>query len=106
MNKTFTHSFQDSGDSSMSFSDPKDPTSVTMKVGPDGQFWLTATPEGCLHLAKVFAELGMRSFKQGFHLHKNEHFATDHTAGRFNFAVAAQQRAPGDGPRPAGSARP
>src|SRR5690349_21573290 len=105
MNKTFTHSFEDSGDSSMSFSDPKDPTSITMKVGPDGRFWLTATPEGCLHLARVFAELGMRSFKRGFHLHKNEGIGTDDTSGRFGFAVAAQQGAPGDVPRPAGSGR-
>ena len=66
MNRTFTHSFEDTGNSSMSFSDPKDPTSITMKVAQDGQFWLVATPEGCLHLARVFAELGLRSFEYGF----------------------------------------
>ena len=37
----------------------------------DNGIWLAANPEGFLHLARIFAELGMRELPNGYHFHRS-----------------------------------
>jgi hypothetical protein len=40
----------------------------------DEGVWLAANSQGFLHLARIFAELGTRSFEPGYHFHMPEWF--------------------------------
>jgi hypothetical protein len=38
----------------------------------DNGIWLAANPEGFLHLARIFAELGTRKLPDGYHFHRSD----------------------------------
>jgi hypothetical protein len=46
---------------------------IQFSIREDG-IWLWANSQGFLHLARVFAEFGMRDFEEGFHIHYPEWF--------------------------------
>lgn len=89
MQKTFTHSFEDcSFEGTLSLdTDAVLPAKVRLSVTPDGNFWLVANREGMLHLARVFAELGMGEYENGHHFHKDEQFQWSTGAPEFSFMV-------------------
>lgn len=75
MKKTFSHLVDDSGQGHIPFNtDAAPPARVRMKIDSDGNFWLSANRDGFLHLARVFAELGLRDFQAEYHFHKDESF--------------------------------
>lgn len=75
MDKTFTHTVSDSGEGHIPFNtDATRDQRIEMKVDANGNFWLSANREGFLHLARVFAEVGLREFPNGYHFHKNANF--------------------------------
>jgi len=54
---------------------------IQFSIGDDG-VWLVANSQGFLHLARIFAELGTRSFEEGYHFHKSEWFAKEPGSSR------------------------
>ena len=89
MKKLFTHEFVDgSQESGLSIdTDAAPPARIKMKVDKEGGFWLTANSDGWLHLAKVCAELGMGSYEDGYHFHKDENFEWSTGAPEFTFML-------------------
>jgi len=64
--------------------------SIEMSIGDDG-FWLQGTAEGFLHLARVFAEMGLRDHESGYHFHVDKHFRWSQGAPEFSFMVVDQK---------------
>ena len=62
--------------------------SICMIVGEDGDFWLRANSEGYLHLARVFAEMGLRRLEDGYHFHVDSAFRTSAGPPEFTFEIA------------------
>ena len=64
---------------------------ITMQIGEDG-FWLAATREGYLHLAAVFAEMGLRD-AGGTHFHVDSNFGPSGGPPEFSFELLTETNA-------------
>jgi len=72
---TFTHSLAEPDKGHIPFTtDAQPPAVVTLNVDEAGNFSLAANRAGCLHLARVFAEMALRRFPNGYHFHKDAAF--------------------------------
>jgi len=60
---------------------------VRMEIDKEGDFWLSANQEGYLHLARVFAEMGIRPLEDGYHFHMNSDFRHSGGSREFSFEV-------------------
>ena len=79
VNRLFEHLVTDADEcvdveSPFEFYDPP-PESISMVLGEEG-FWLSATREGFLHLARVFAEMALRDLEPGYHFHVGSDFGS------------------------------
>lgn len=61
--------------------------SISMSIGKDG-FWLSATREGYLHLARVCAEMALRDFGEAQHFHVGPDFGPSSGAPEFTFELS------------------
>jgi hypothetical protein len=86
VNKEFSHSVVQVDESfDWSFDvEASDNAKIKMSIFEEG-FWLSANREGCLHLARFFAELGLRNHEDGYHVHMNEFFRTSGQPPEFSF---------------------
>jgi hypothetical protein len=93
MHKKFEHSIDDQIDGYIPFNtDAPIGAKIEMKIDEKGNFWLSANQEGCLHLARIFAELGLGNFPSGYHFHKNDRFmhSLDNRGPEFTFALSVK----------------
>ena len=67
------------------------PGTISMQIGEDG-FWLAATREGYLHLAAVFAEMGLRDSGET-HFHVDSSFASSGGSPEFSFELLTEANA-------------
>jgi hypothetical protein len=58
---------------------------IEMTIHEEAGFWLSANREGCLHLARFFAELGLRNHEDGYHIHVNQNFFSSGKPPEFSF---------------------
>ena len=88
----FTHTLTEVDLDYITFNtDALPPAIVQMSVHENGDFSLIANQAGYLHLARVFAELGLRKFPSGCHFHKDGSFRF-HTGGaEFTFGLVGDE---------------
>ena len=93
MGLKFTHEFDDmSADGMLSIeTDALPPAKIKLEVDAEGGFWLTANRDGFLHLARIFAELGLGNYENGFHFHTDENFEWSTGAPEFTFMIDNDQ---------------
>jgi len=64
---------------------------IRMEIDKIGDFWLSANSAGYLHLARTFAEMGIRPLENGYHFHMTGDFGTSElpveTPPEFSFEV-------------------
>ena len=94
LSREFRHSVADADecvdvDRPFEFDDPP-PGSISMSLGEDG-FWLSASREGYLHLARVFAEMGLRDFGGPQHFHVNSEFGPSAEPPEFTFELSSEE---------------
>jgi hypothetical protein len=89
MSLKFNHEFDDLSADGMLFTetDLVPPAKVKLEVDEEGGFWLTANREGFIHLARIFAELGLGNYENGYHFHLDENFEFSTGAPEFTFMV-------------------
>ena len=86
--KTFQHVVTDASD----YLDSVDkwaelPASISMSWSETEGFWLSANREGCVHLAKVFAELALGDHEDGTHFHVDSNFGGSGALPEFSFEL-------------------
>ena len=67
---------------------------IRMSIDPDEGFWLTANSDGFLHLARVFAEMGLRKLEDGHHFHQGVDFRGSAGPPEFSFELDNTAPAP------------
>ncbi|MEO5772627.1 MAG: hypothetical protein ABIQ32_00735 [Sphingomicrobium sp.] len=100
MDAMFTHLVSDVAecfdDSNVFDTDAQSPARIDMSMSGEEGLWVSANSEGYLHLARVFAELGLRKLEDGYHFHKNGRFQSSKGPPEFTFEVDNSVAMPGE----------
>jgi hypothetical protein len=87
--ESFTHlvrNVEECFDPTFSFqAEAPENAAIAMSWDSKEGFWLSANREGCLHLAKFFAELGLRQHEDGYHAHFSSTFRDSNGLPEFSF---------------------
>jgi hypothetical protein len=88
----FIHRFEDQSKEGCLSIDLAPPPHAKIRIGIDeGNVWLSANPEGWLHLARVASELGACGFEPGYHFHRSFTFG-DSTEGEPEVSFGVDER--------------